>query len=93
MFDGHTILHRSEKIHTRRVDEDTVAFHPDRGEYFAMGAVGSRVWDLLAEPTTFEDLCDRLVEEFGVDRSTCARDVTVFLTELRAAQMLREPAP
>ena len=86
---------RSQEPLARRVDDDTVMFHPARGEYFALDHVGTRVWDLLETPTTVDELCARLREEFDVEPGRCAEDVGHLIGRLLdagLAEECREPA-
>ena len=85
--DSAILLRRGEPL-TAEVDGEVVMFHPTDGTYFALGQVGSRVWELLASPIPVGDLLARLGREFDVDESTCRADVQAFLTELQEAQLV-----
>lgn len=74
---------------TSQVDDDLVLFSPDKGMYYGTQAVGRRIWSLLAEETGVEELCDRLLQEFDVDRTTCHDEVVAFLDSLAAEQLIR----
>ncbi len=74
---------------TREVEGEVVMFHPERGEYFALGEVGSRIWVLLEQPGTVTELCDRLRREFDIDDDTCRLQVQAFLDELAAAGLVK----
>ena len=69
MFLTHSapIRRRSEPL-TASVDGETVMLDAERGSYFALGPVGSRIWELLEEPRTFDELCDALQDEYAVTR-------------------------
>jgi hypothetical protein len=54
----------------------------DRGEYFGLNSVGSRVWALLEKPQSLDALCAQLVGEYEVDEAQCREDVTHFLQEM-----------
>jgi len=71
------------------MDETVVMMSLARGKYYGLDRIGTRIWELLAEPATESELCDRLVREFEVDAETCARDVHLFLTELAAEGLIR----
>ncbi len=73
---------RSEAPLTAVVDGETVMYIADEGAYFALGDVGSRVWELIERPVSVGDLCDALRSRYDVDAATCRRDVAPFLTEL-----------
>jgi hypothetical protein len=83
-------LVRSEEPLTALVDGETVMFSPDRGVYFGLDPIGTRVWELLGEPRSLDDLCAILGDEYEVDPDTCRTDVGALVEELREAKLVRE---
>ena len=57
--------------------------------YFGLDPVGTRVWELVAEPVSVSRLCDRLTSEFEVERATCERQTIDYLHQLLANGLLR----
>lgn len=84
---------RSGDALTRLVDGEIVMFHPTRGEYFALGATGSRIWQLLERPISMSAVCGQLRQEFDVDAETCHTQVRAFLDELASADLVEERRP
>ena len=72
----------------RPLEAETVMFHPEVGKYFALDAVGTRVWELLEQPMTVDEMCARLTSEFDVDPATCASDIAALLADLRASRLV-----
>ena len=62
--------------------EDAVILDPQRGIYYGLTAVGSRIWTLLREPRTPREIRQVLVEEYEVDPALCEQDLLVLLGEL-----------
>ena len=54
----------------------------DNGVYYGLDPTGARIWNLLREPATIEELCDMLAGVYDVDRSTLESDVRAFLRDL-----------
>ncbi|GAA0283305.1 hypothetical protein GCM10009127_25960 [Alteraurantiacibacter aestuarii] len=54
----------------------------DSGNYYNFEEMGARIWAHLAEPSTFAELCDRLISEFSVDPDTCRKETGEFVREL-----------
>jgi hypothetical protein len=75
------------------VDDHVVMLDPARGEYFGLDPVGSRIWELLAEPRPVDDLCATLVAEFDVDDATCRSEVLAFLDGLAAVELVVAAGP
>ena len=66
----------------------TVLMSISQGAYYGTDAVGSRVWQLLAEPRPVAVVVDQLTTEFAVERPTCERHVLGFLQKLADAGVL-----
>jgi hypothetical protein len=54
----------------------------NNGVYYGLDPVGARVWNLLREPVTFEDLCGSLIHDYHVDAPRLEADMRTFLAEL-----------
>ncbi len=63
---------------------ETVILDPTSGRYFGLDGVGSRVWDMLQEPTTVAAIVAAITSEFDVDEATCERDLRALLEDLEA---------
>ncbi|HUF32082.1 MAG TPA: PqqD family protein [Acidimicrobiales bacterium] len=74
------------------VDDEVVILGEADGAYHGLDPVGARVWQLLDGERTVEQICEQLVGEFDVTTEACLRDVTTFLDDL-AANDLIEVAP
>jgi hypothetical protein len=78
-----TRLCRKSDVLFAPVDDDNgVLLSIDAGRYFGLNAVAMRIWELIANPMTVADVCDRLGEEFDVDAPHCLEAVTRFVSEM-----------
>ena len=66
------------------IDREIVALSIERGTCYGMNRVGSRIWNLIAEPIRICDLCEMLVDAYKVDPAVCERQVLDLLEGLRA---------
>lgn len=66
------------------MDGDVVMMSIDRGDYYGIGGVGARVWELLESPKTLDDIVQTICREFEVDQVRCHVDMARFLDELQA---------
>ena len=87
---GEARLVRSGEPLTALVDGETVMFSPEQGAYFGLDEIGSRVWELLEEPRSIDEVCATLHGEYEVDPETCRADVTALVEELREAKLVRD---
>ena len=81
---GDAIMVRNDGLLTTEVDGELVAMSIEQGACFGLNGVGTRIWELLAEPRSIDDLCAQLCGEFDVDPAVCRSDVVALLNQLRA---------
>ena len=82
MLTGASIVVRTEESLTATIDDEIVMLVPERGQYFSLGATGSRIWELLERPMTIDAVCATLVAEFDVDAGRCRTETVGFIEEL-----------
>jgi len=54
----------------------------DKGKYFALNPVATRIWDLLEKPLTIDELCGILMEEYDVETEQCLKETEELLREM-----------
>jgi hypothetical protein len=81
-MDSNTLIKRDPSLLFTRVDDDLVLFSANEGMYYGMQVVGSRIWALIEDEVSVAEICDKLLEEFSVDRETCEREVMQFVEQL-----------
>ena len=52
------------------------------GVYYGLDAVGARIWSLIQEPRTVNEIRDILLEEYEVEPERCERDLLELLQRL-----------
>lgn len=53
------------------------------GNYYNLGSIGGRIWELIEEETPIGQIVERLLQEYEVDADECASQVLSFLEHLR----------
>ncbi len=69
--------------------EETVLLDVERGRYFALNEVGSRIWALVCEGVPFGEIVDRVCAEYDVARERGERDAEVLIRQLLSASLVR----
>ena len=90
-IDDHADIVRAVTPPELNVSEDEIVLLDiDGSQYYTLaGAVGVRIWQLLAIPRSPASLVDSLVEEFDVNRQRCEEETRAFLDELIAKGLVR----
>lgn len=81
-LDSGTVLRRSADVLEAEIDGEVVMMSGEKGEYYGLDKIGSEIWALLAEPSSVEDVCARLLPQYDVDEEQGRRDILVFLEAL-----------
>ena len=77
-----TLYVRSPDAIFSEVEGEFVALNIDRGQCYGMDSIASRIWILLAEPRSIEEICTTLEDIYDVDPEICRTDVASLLTSL-----------
>jgi len=56
--------------------------------YYGMNPVGTRIWTLLKEPRSVEQLRDALLNEYQVDAALCERDLLDLLGKMKSEGLI-----
>jgi hypothetical protein len=58
------------------------------GVYYGLDAVAARIWNLIQEPRTVNEIRDILLEEYEVEPERCERDLLALLERLAAEGLI-----
>ena len=73
---------RNSKTISGRLHDELVMMDIGQGKYFSLNPVATRVWDLLENPLSLDELRGRLMEEYEVDIEQCRAEVTQVISEM-----------
>jgi hypothetical protein len=79
---------RTSDVSARTMGGETIVLDLPSSQYFAITGVGSRVFQLLAEERSVDDLVAAILTEYDVDEAIARRDVETFVDRLHQAQLL-----
>ena len=75
-------LRPGPSVHTRTFDGELVILDLERGEYFALDAIGSALWAGLEAGQTVAEIAATIVAEYDVDLAQATRDLEDLKSEL-----------
>ncbi|MGB0712107.1 MAG: lasso peptide biosynthesis PqqD family chaperone [Gammaproteobacteria bacterium] len=81
-FDTDSLYIRNPDMIATDMDGDTVMMSIERGDYYGLADVASRVWEWLDEPLTCADIVKRVCAEYEVDEAVCSADVRAFMQQM-----------
>ncbi|WBW98963.1 lasso peptide biosynthesis PqqD family chaperone [Oceanirhabdus sp. W0125-5] len=87
LTENSTVL-RNQIIDDVDLDGEKVMMNLDKGQYFMMNDVGSIIWDMIESPIKIEQIVDKIIEEFEVERIICEKEVINFLNSLRDEELV-----
>jgi len=73
----------------READGEVIALDDRLTAYVSTNSTGSLLWKQLADGASADELAERLVDTFGIERELAERDVRTFLAELDAQGFLQ----
>ena len=72
---------RDQDVLGANVGDDYVLLSPDL-DYVGLDTVATRIWALLTEPRTPDEIVAILIREYDVAEEACRADVAAFLQQL-----------
>ena len=81
-------LSRNEKWLGAWVGNELMMMSAERGLYLSLSATAGRIWELLEEPQSVEDLCTRLRLEYDISPAQVQREVGHFIEQLAGERII-----
>lgn len=82
------VIARRTGLIEAEVDGELVGLHVDNGACYGFNKTATRVWALIEEPKSLEQLCEALTSEYEVDRETCERELLPLIDELESEKLI-----
>ena len=80
---------RNNSTISGRLHDELVMMDINKGKYFSLNPVATRIWDLLEKPMTEEEMCMILTDEYDVSPDQCKREVNELLSELADLSLVK----
>ena len=90
MTPASTLIKIADGLEAADLDGETVLLDVNSGHYFGLNEVGSRIVELVREPTTIETVIDTMATEYDVDRERLAGDVSIFIGQMIERKLIHE---
>lgn len=77
-----SVVIRNNNIDVTEIDSEKVMMDLNKGRYFSLNKVGSRIWDMLENKIMVQDLINLLLNEYDVNYEECKEKVLNYLNDL-----------
>ena len=77
-----TVLVRNNSIDVSELDGEIVMMDVDKGYYFMINLVGSKIWTIIEQPTPVKSIVEKLLSTYKIDMDSCKDSVVAFLESL-----------
>ena len=61
---------------------EMVILHVEKGVYYGLDKLGTRVWSLIQEPRTIDELVQTILNEYEVEPEQAERDLVALVQDL-----------
>lgn len=78
----------AEHVRCRQIDDELVIVDLQGGEYFALDALGLRIWNELLSGKTPAEVAASLASEYAAEAEQIARDCAALVDELLRRHLL-----
>ncbi len=70
-----------ENIIDGELDNHQVIMHINNGKYFGLNPIGKRIWELIEEPKSIEEITAMLLSEYNISPDQCKVEVQEFMNK------------
>src|SRR3984893_3786939 len=84
----HSIVVAASEQVSCPLGEESAILNLKNSMYYGMNPVGTRIWTLLKEPRSVEQLRDALLNEYDVDVALCERDLLDLLGKMKSEGLI-----
>ena len=79
---------RAEHVIGSSLDDAMILTSTESDKFYGMNKVASKIWGLLEQPISKEEVITMLLERFDVEHDQCKKDVDLFFDEMKQAKVI-----
>lgn len=76
------IYQRTANTFSGRLQDELIMLDVTLGKYFTLNHVAARIWEILEDPKTEDEICGALLEEYEVEENECRNEVIEYLEKM-----------
>jgi len=74
-------IRKNDAISGKLQDEEVI-LDIEKGKYFSLNPVATKIWEMLEQPLALDLLCKKLLEEYDVEPEKCRIETQAHLQEM-----------
>ncbi len=86
-------IKRNPDVAWRTFEDQGVILDLDSGKVLGLNGVAARIWELLEQPTTADEIAKEISSEYSITLGEAGRDAGEFLDSLREKGLLVSAEP
>jgi hypothetical protein len=86
-------ISRNGTLLEAEVDGEIVALNVESGTCYGFNSTATRIWSMIEQPLSLDEICSQLVQQFHVHPEDCRRDVVELLRELQSDGLIKSDPP
>lgn len=83
-----SVIRKSDALVEANLGESLALMSIDSGKYFGMNHIAKHIWQELETGISFDNLVEKLMSKFDVDKDTCVQHCEQFLSELQSKNLI-----
>ena len=77
-----TVICRNPSAISSELDGEAVILDMESGKYHGLDSTGTKIWALLEDKISLDDIVLQLIEEYSVERQQCTTEVEEFINRM-----------
>ena len=84
-----TVICRNPSAISSELDGEAVILDMESGKYHGLDSTGTKIWALLEDKISLDDLVLKLTEEYSVECEQCKSEVESFVRQMLALGLIK----
>lgn len=81
-------LQINDDVLFQELNGEAVLLNLKTGVYLGLDLVGTRVWQLLADKPALQDVIEKILSEFDVEREQCTADLLALTSDMSRHELI-----
>tara|TARA_R110002167_G_scaffold81044_3_gene222176 strand:- start:615 stop:890 length:276 start_codon:yes stop_codon:yes gene_type:complete len=89
MINETSIIQRNDGIVETEIDGELVMMSIENGAYYGLDSIAKRIWQLIETPSSVESICNKVLQEYEVEKSQCLHELLEFLNAMAKQNVIK----